>query len=518
MKVNGNLSFYVLGSGELQNAIVERLSGAIGGGSLPTDGGLPGNGVGASGRLVYNTDDNLYYFWNGTSWGSLATGGAAASQAELDLTQATIGDMVDPGGSPNTTNMNALSNVSGAATISEVLSQLDIAIANSDTLGELNDVTDSAIDNAVLVYDFGTSTWVSEGPADARTSLDVYSKLEADTNFLDAIGDNLISGSLTIDSGASLDVVTGGGLTIADAPTSPIDAANKSYVDSVGAGLDPKESVRISTTGDIGGTYAAAGGPNTSGEFTLVDIDNLDGVGDILIVGDRILVKDQTDAKQNGIYFVTVKAAGALSTITRAEDQDGTPANEVSGGNHTYVENGSLYATTGWVLAGDGNITLNTDNLDWVQFSAAGTITAINGVQLNGTQMFSNISNLAAATIVTTDRLTFSSTTVPEVGSEGGDRNILVSDFINDLGIITAAQNIHYIMEKVSSGIVAFNVNHALNQRFCNVTITDEFGAVLIPEDITMVDANNLTVTLNEDIRVFIIVTGIAGVSVVTVA
>ena len=87
--------------------------------------------------------------------------------------------------------------------------------------------------------------------------------------------------------------------------------------------------------------------------------------------------------EENGIYVVTT--AGAAGVIERAPDQDGTPSNEVSGGNFTFVEQGDTLAATGWVVQGDGELTLNTDELVWIQFSAAGAFTAGNGIDITGT-------------------------------------------------------------------------------------------------------------------------------------
>jgi hypothetical protein len=163
---------------------------------------------------------------------------------------------------------------------------------------------------------------------------------------------------------------------------------DKAYVDSIASGLDPKESVRFATTAnlawtyneDTSGTYVPAPGSQDSlvkgSAITSVDFDSAATSGFTLQVGDRILVRAQTDPKQNGIYQISNLSTG---TIIRAADQDGSPTNEVSGGNYTFVENGT-YANLGFVLQGDGVLTLNTNNLVWVQYSGAGQITATNGL------------------------------------------------------------------------------------------------------------------------------------------
>ena len=146
------------------------------------------------------------------------------------------------------------------------------------------------------------------------------------------------------------------------------DVVNKEYVDSVAAGLDPKESVAYTTTGEItlSGTGTQSGG-------------DWDGA---LTEGDRILVKNQTDTTENGIYTV---ASGAWS---RATDSDGTPASEVSLGNFTFVEYGTL-SGSGYVLYSTDSattplITPGTDTQLWTLFSAAGSYTNGTGLNLAG--------------------------------------------------------------------------------------------------------------------------------------
>lgn len=149
-------------------------------------------------------------------------------------------------------------------------------------------------------------------------------------------------------------------ITSLGTPTQATDAATKSYVDSVASGLDVKESVRVTTTANI----------NLSG------VQTIDGVA--LSVGDRILVKNQSTATQNGVYVV------ANTGWARAADFNGIgQGGAVSGGAFTFVEEGTLYGDTGWVLTNDGLVTFGSTELTFTQFSGAGSITA--GAALNKT-------------------------------------------------------------------------------------------------------------------------------------
>lgn len=191
-------------------------------------------------------------------------------------------------------------------------------------------------------------------------------------------------------------------------PINGTDAVNKDYVDSVASGLDPKESVRAATTsagGDLGGTYTDASPDTITGAPLVID-------GVTLAVNDRVLVKNQTDPLENGIYEVT--AIGATSSLQRADDHDGTPANEVSAGNFTFVEQGTTQSDTGWVLQGDGILTLNTDPLNWTQFSGSGTFLAGDGLLKTGNVFSVNVSDVTTG-IVSDDVVVRSTGTAGQV-------------------------------------------------------------------------------------------------------
>lgn len=154
---------------------------------------------------------------------------------------------------------------------------------------------------------------------------------------------------------------TGSRLTSTDVQAALVELDG--FIEVAEAGLDPKESVRVATTGPFTAAYNPAGGTGT-GAFTSGAPTSVDGV--VLAINDRVLVKDQADPLQNGIYRVVNPGTGAW---VRSADQDGSPASEVSGGNFTFVENGATNVSTGWVVVGNGELTLNTDAINWTQFS-----------------------------------------------------------------------------------------------------------------------------------------------------
>ena len=86
---------------------------------------------------------------------------------------------------------------------------------------------------------------------------------------------------------------------------------------------------------------------------------------------DRVLVKNQTDTKQNGIYVVTATGDGSNPfVLTRAGDADEKPS-EITGGTFTFVEQGTANSENGFVFTHDGTPTLGTTAICLLQFSGA---------------------------------------------------------------------------------------------------------------------------------------------------
>ena len=100
-------------------------------------------------------------------------------------------------------------------------------------------------------------------------------------------------------------------------------------------------------------------------------------------VDDRILLKDQTTATQNGLYKVTTVGSGSAAyVLTRTPDADA--AAEITGGAFVFVEAGTANADNGYVFTHNGTPTLGTTNITVEQFSGAGQISAGDGLTKSG--------------------------------------------------------------------------------------------------------------------------------------
>lgn len=289
---------------------------------------------------------------------------------------------------------------------SEVLINKTINSANNTitvTSTDVSDFNEAAVDVVANAITSGTHTNITVSYNDNAGTINITAAPGySDEQAQDAIGNNLGTGLSYDDSSGAISVNTTtiqtrvadvsdteigylanvtsdiqaqinsklnkagdtmtGALTLSGAPTDPLHAATKGYVDAAVEGLHVHPSVKAATTGNI--TLAT----------DVENGDTLDGV--TLATGDRILVKDQTTKSQNGIYVVA--ASGAP---TRATDFD--TAAEIDSGDFVFVDSGTVYGNTGWVQINTPAI-IGTDAIEFVQFSGAGTYTASGGVKLTG--------------------------------------------------------------------------------------------------------------------------------------
>lgn len=144
-------------------------------------------------------------------------------------------------------------------------------------------------------------------------------------------------------------------------PSAAADAATKQYVDNVARGLSWKVPVRAASTANV--TLASPGA-------------TLDGVS--LAAGDRLLLKNQTAAADNGIYVWT---AGA-TPLVRAADADG--GGELNPGTAVSVTEGTANADKVFMIVSDAAITVGTTAQTWGQLGGAAAYSAGNGIGISG--------------------------------------------------------------------------------------------------------------------------------------
>jgi hypothetical protein len=147
--------------------------------------------------------------------------------------------------------------------------------------------------------------------------------------------------------------------------TNPQDAATVAQVQAAATGLDVKASVRAVIASNI-----------DPGDSSYANSTYADGVA--VAVDERVLLIGQTNPAENGIWIKKPGTTGML----RGSDAD-TSA-KVTPNMFVFVESGTNYADTGWVLTTDGPITLGTTGLTFTQFSGPGQYVWGNGLANSG--------------------------------------------------------------------------------------------------------------------------------------
>jgi hypothetical protein len=211
-------------------------------------------------------------------------------------------------------------------------------------------------------------------------------------------------------------------------PSAAQDAATKNYVDNTVQGLDAKASCRAGTTANI----------------TLSGTQTIDGVA--VIAGDRVLVKDQSTASQNGIYVA------AASTWARSTDAD-TWDELVHA--YVFVESGTANANNGFVCTVAAGGTLGSTAVTWVQFSGAGQITAGAGLTKTGNTLDVGTAS-SSRIVVNSDNIDLATTAV----TAGTYQSMTVDAY----GRVTAGTN--------PTTIAGYNITDAYTKTEINTTVS----------------------------------------------
>jgi hypothetical protein len=206
-------------------------------------------------------------------------------------------------------------------------------------------------------------------------------------------------GQVTAATNTTINAVTLTTGSITTAPTNGTDIVNKNYADSIATGINFHQACRLASAAPlpsctynngvsgVGATLTATANAALSVDSTLVALNN------------RVLIKNQVDGAQNGVYVVTQTGNGSTPFIlTRAADFDtpGTGVDNIDAGDFFLITAGSTNANTSWVQQTPLPVVVGTTPIVFSQFGASGvTYTAGTGLTLTGT-VFS-ITNTAVA-------------------------------------------------------------------------------------------------------------------------
>lgn len=374
---------------------------------------INGNYIDASQNIfnAFNTPATIYFANSATSLILGATTGSTVIKNNLVVdADASIngGDLLTNQTVFNLLNTTATTiNFAGAATSLNVGATLGTTtIKNNLVIDKTLSVTGNTIISGDLFVNSGEIDTTSDltNLLDSPSSI-TFGKSATTINIgantgITTIKNNVdVDGTFSVDGYASL--LNGATLNnkrienLAD-PLNPQDAATKAYVDAARAGLDPKESVKVVATA------------NTA----LIGIYEIDGV--TVVEDDRVLVVGQSEKEFNGIYLVR--------ELDWERSYDANSSSTITSGLFTYVEDGTDWATSSWVLTTTGTIQVDVTELTFVQFASAGQTIAGNGLTKSGNTI---------DVVGTTDRISVTASSVDIASTYVGQTSI------NTLGTVT---------------------------------------------------------------------------------
>lgn len=292
-------------------------------------------------------------------------------------------------GNGNTTYYTIYDNTSGAWEVG-----IGTYTASGTTLSR-DTVLASSNANTLVPFGVGTKDVFVTYPAERSVYRDTANTYTVQQSF-DALTANTANiGTATLTAG-----------TISTTPASATDLVNKSYVDTTAAtSLHYHSPVYVEspdTAGNLNATYNQPGGPGVGVGATLTNAGTkaaltIDGI--LMTVGKRVLIYNQTNAYENGIYTVTTVGTpdpgGTNWVLTRATDADTySPSSPTAlgQGDAFFVTNGNTGAGETYVCNTSGTITFGTTAINFVQISSAQVYSAGTGLNLNPATTF-NISN-----------------------------------------------------------------------------------------------------------------------------
>ena len=240
-------------------------------------------------------------------------------------------------------------------------------------------------------FEVGLGTYTASGTTLSRDTIYTSSNSDAAVNF--SAGTKIVFVAVpteaTVYEDASNNVTVGGKITVASGPTAQLDVATKAYVDAAtAASIHIHDAVRVEREGNLNATYnngtAGVGATltNAGTQAALV----IDGI--TLNTNDRVLVYEQTDATENGVYVVT--DTGSVSTnwvLTRSADTNTSgenDANSLDEGSYFYVQEGTAGAGESYVCNVSGTITFGTTDITFAQFAATPEFTGGTNIDVTG--------------------------------------------------------------------------------------------------------------------------------------
>lgn len=262
-------------------------------------------------------------------------------------------------------------------------------------------------------------------------------------------------------------------------PVNPQDAATKSFVEATVQGISPLISARYSTISNIPNILSA------NAATVQASLDSVDSLAPTLEIGDRVVVKSQTNLAENGVYTWN----GA--SLERSEDADSDL--EIGPGSYIFVQQGDVYGDTGWLVSSDEPFTLGTSDLTWIQFSSAGQIQAGDSLEKVGNVL--SVKTIDPSRIVVNpDGLDLATT-----GAVAGTYNSVTVDTYGRVSSGTSepyAKSFEqtFVNGDLTSGLIT--ITHNLGKQYPSFSLSDGSDLRIQPDQFLSVNANSVQIDL----------------------
>ena len=274
-----------------------------------------------------------------------------------------------------------------SATMATSINNSNTLIAAVSALTSVNSAAITSINSNITNVSSSLATSISNTNANVNTNINAITSINSTITALSATMATSIANHLPLSGGTMT-----GAITLPSNPSSNLEAATKQYVDNLtAAAIHFHDAVRAESPINLNATYnngtAGVGATltNAGTQAALV----IDGI--TMNVADRVLIYEQTDQTQNGVYVVTDIGSGSTNWIlTRSSDTDNYAPGTVNGldeGSYFYVQEGATGAGEAYVCNTVGTITFGTTNITFTQFSSALVYTAGTGININASRV-----------------------------------------------------------------------------------------------------------------------------------
>jgi hypothetical protein len=422
--------FYVdlnLKGNELKNFKLQRIDSVVDGFPLPADA-----------FMFFDTSDNRIKYHDGTDWQVLTYGeGNVITDIQVDA---------------GSTDYITVTIVDGVATIA--LQTVDAGTIEHQELSGAGTNDHAAIDAHLASTENPHGTTLEQ----ARTA------------------NNRVAGNIEMGDGAANSQIK----NLAPG-TAPLDGVNLAQLQAAELGLKVANHAQWATTEALAVTAA---GSKTTKTLTATANGALALDGGVPAIGARIIVKDQVNKVDNGVFVVSVTGdASNPFVLTRDTAYDDDPAPELLGGMYFFVQYGTANNSTGWVVQAvgvnhDTDPDVDTDPITFVQFTAANSYTADGVIVINGSVISFNASAAAGKGL-------------EEVDGYENKLQVIRYEPTENTGVAVGKT-----ITTVSVGVGTTNVVHNMSGKVI-ATIFDEADATEVEVGVKYINPNTIQIQSN---------------------